>query len=141
MLFAVNQGVDVGRCEFDVVTVRDCISRTSLDAIAAKNASRIINVIDLGIAIACRNAIRVSVFRRFNVNTICWAGGGAEEATHAFFKAIFIALQHVDSAITWLNTRRDVWIRLRRRLTEHRAQSHAEPLIQGYKCFTDFLHD
>ena len=121
LLFAVNQGIDVGRRQFDVVTVRDCISWTSFHTIAAKNASRIINIIDLGIAIAGRNAIPVSVLRRFDVNTVRRTSRGAKEATHAFFKAIFIALQHVDSAITWLNARRNVRIRFRRRLTEHRA--------------------
>jgi hypothetical protein len=120
LLFAVNQGVDIGRREFDVVTVRDCISWTSLNAITAKNASRIVNIISLGIAIAGRNAIRVSVFGRFDVNAIGRASRGAEEATHAFFQAILITLQDVDSAIPWLNARGDVRIRFRSRLTEHR---------------------
>ena len=121
LLFAENQGVDIGRREFDVVTVRDCVSWTSLDAIAAKNTSRIINIIGLGIAIAGGNAIRVGVFRRFYVNAICRTSRGAEKTTHAFFKAILIALQHMDSPITWLNARRDVRIRFRRRLTKHRS--------------------
>ena len=141
LLFAVNQGVDVGRCEFDVVTVRNCIGWTSLYAIATKNTSRIIDIINLGIAIAGRNAIRVSVFCRFDVNTVCRTSRGAEKATHAFLQTVLITLQHVNSAITWLNARGDIRIRFRRRLTEHRAQRDAEPLIQSNKCFTDFFHD
>lgn len=52
LLFAVNQGINVGRRELDIVTVRNCIRRTRFYAIAAKNTARIIDVVNFGISLA-----------------------------------------------------------------------------------------
>ncbi len=141
LLFAVNKGVDIGGGQFDVVTVGDCIGRTRLHAIAAKNTSGVVDVVNLGVAVAGRNAVGFGVFSGFDINTICRTGRRAQEASHAFFKAVFVPLQNVNSAITRLNARRDIGIRFRCGLPKHGAQGHAEALVESQKRFADFSHD
>jgi len=46
-----------------------------------------------------------------NVNAVRWAGGRAKKAGHAFFQAVFIALQHVCAAKTLLKNRAVQWAR------------------------------
>ncbi len=122
------------------MAVRDRIRRTRLYAIATKNTPRIINVVNFCITLACRDAVGIRIFRSFDVNAVCRTRRRTQKASNAFFKAIFVSLQNVDSAITRLNARRDVRIGFRRGLTKHGAQRHAEALVERDECLAHFFH-
>ena len=141
LLFTIDQSINVVRGELDIMAVGDGVGRACFHAIAAKDASRIINIVNLRIALAGRHASCFGVFRSFNVNAICRTGGGAEKTADAFFKSILVALENVYSTITWLNARRHIRIGYRRGLAEHRPQSHAEPFVEGKECFSDFFYN
>lgn len=141
LLFAVNERIYIGGSQFDVVAVRDRIRRTRFYAIAAKNTSRVIDVVNLCVTLACRDAVGIGIFRSFDVNAVRRTRRRAQKASNAFFKAIFVPLQNVDSAITRLHARRHVRIGLRGGLTKHGAQGHAEALVERDKRLTHFFHD
>jgi hypothetical protein len=141
LLFAIDQGIDVVGRQLDIVAMRDCVSRARFHAVAAEYTSRIIDIVNPGVALTRRYAIRFRVFSGFNVNTIRRAGSGAEKTANAFFKTILVALQNVNSAIAWLNACRHIRIRFRRSFAKHRPQRHAEPLVEGKESFTDFFYD
>src|SRR6185437_10057188 len=60
--FAINHGVDVVGSEFETVAVSDGVGGASFDAIAAKNAAGIVDVVDLGVAVGVGDAIVGGVF-------------------------------------------------------------------------------
>src|SRR5262249_16923180 len=88
LLFAVHQRVDVVRRQLKSVSVRDGIGRESFDTIATENTAGIVDVVDAGVALACRNSIRVGVFRGLNVDAIRRTSRRAKKATHALFQTI-----------------------------------------------------
>src|SRR5215470_5283268 len=57
LLFAVHQGIDVVRGEFESVAVRDRIRRAGFHAVAAENAPRIVDVVHRGVALARGNSV------------------------------------------------------------------------------------
>ena len=82
--------------------MRDRVGGASLHAIAAKDTSIIVDVINLGVAFGARNSFLLGVFSGFYVDAVSRAGRGAQETSHAFFKPIFVALQHVHATKTLL---------------------------------------
>ncbi len=70
LFFPVHQRIDVIRRQLKPVSMRNRIRRARLHAISAKNASRIINVVDLRVPFSRRNSARFRILRRFNVNAI-----------------------------------------------------------------------
>lgn len=103
--FAIDKIAGIKRREFETVAVGDSVRGAGFYAIAAEDAAIVVNVIDLGIAFRAADTVLFSVLRRLNVNAIGRAGRRAQEAGHAFFQAIFIALQLVQSAETLLKHR------------------------------------
>src|SRR5579859_4145242 len=92
---------EIGRIEgrqFKSVAVRDRVRRTRLYAVTAKNASVVVNVINLGVALGATDAVLRRVLSGFNINAVRRAGGRAEEAGYTLFQPVFIALQHVRAA-------------------------------------------
>jgi len=59
------------------VPVCNGIGGAGFDAIAAKNAPRVINVVDAGVAFTGGNSLGVGILGGFDINTIRGAGGGA----------------------------------------------------------------
>src|SRR5712664_3326236 len=86
--------------------VRDRVGGTRLHAVAAENATRIIDVVHAGVALARRNPLGVSVLRGFDVDAICRARRRAQEAAHALLQTTFVAMQHVNPAIARLTMHR-----------------------------------
>ena len=121
------------------MAVGDRIGRAGFDTVATKNTAGIIDVVNLGIAFASRNAIRVGIFSGFDVNAVGRACGSAQKASNALFVAMFIALQDVNSAIARLHAGRYFREILGRRWTEDRPQRDAKTFEQGYKCLPNFL--
>src|SRR5262249_15631263 len=99
-----------------------------LHTITAENAAGIIDVIHAGVAFARRNAIRVCIFRRFNVNAIRRARRRAKKTADALLQTVFVAVQYVDAAISWLEMHRFVLIVLRHSLSEYVPECDAEAL-------------
>ena len=141
MFLAVYHGVDVVGREFDRVAVSNRIRGARFDAIAAENATGIIDVVDLGVSLAGRDTIFLGIFGGFNVNAIRGARGGAKEAANAFLETVFVALKDMNPAISGLNRRRCVGEAFRGRLAEHCAESDAKALAKRGGCFEDFLND
>ena len=128
MLFAVNQRIDVIGRQLKSMPMRDRIGRTSFHAIPAKNTARIINIVDAGIPFARGDAIHVGVFRGLDINAVRWACRGAQKAPDALLQPIFIAMQHVNPAITRLKMHLLVRIIFRNRFSEYIAKCDAEAL-------------
>lgn len=76
LFFAVNQGIDVVRCEFKAVSVRNRISRAGFDAVTAENTARIIDVVNAGVPFSGGNPAGIGIFRGFDVNAIRRASRG-----------------------------------------------------------------
>src|SRR5581483_10629069 len=131
VFLAVNQSRRVVAGGLKTVAVRNGVGGTSLHAVAAEDAARIIDVVNLGVALAAADAQSVGVFRGFDVDAIGRAGGGAEEARHALFEAIFIALQHMRAAIALLEFGRRVRVVLGDGGIHHLAQGDRHALGDG----------
>jgi len=84
------------------VAVRDRIGGAGFYAVTAKNTARIIDVVNLRIALARRNTTGGGIFSGLDVDAIRRTGGGAEKTAYALFVAVFIALKNVDAAIARL---------------------------------------
>jgi len=119
----------------------DSVRGAGFDAVAAENAARIINVIDLGVTFAGGDAFGVRVFSGFDVYAIRGACCGAKEAADALLESVFVALQNVNAAIARLDRRRRVRETFRGGLAKHGPKRNAEAFDQGDKCFGSFLND
>ena len=80
----------------------DGIGGAGFDTKAAEDAAIVVDVIDRGIPLATADTKLVGVLFRLNVNALGRAGGSAEEASNALLQAVFVALQHVSTAIALL---------------------------------------
>jgi len=98
LFFAIHQGIDVVRGEFESMAVRDGVGRAGLHAIAAENTARVVDVVNAGVTFAGGNTIRIRIFRGFDVNAIRRTRRRAQEAANAFFQAAFVAMQDVNAA-------------------------------------------
>ena len=101
------------------------IGRAGLDAVAAEDAAVVIDVVNLGVALAPADTQRVGVLGGLDVNTISGAGGGAQKTGDALFQAVFIALQLMDTAVALLEFWRCFGIILGERRTHHLLERHA----------------
>ena len=96
-------GVQGGQLE--AMAVCDGVGGAGLDTVAAEYAAVVVNVVDLGVALGGGDAPLLGVLVGLDVDAIGGAGGGAEEAGHAFFQAIFVALQDVCPAVALFEDR------------------------------------
>ena len=123
------------------MTVRNCIGWARLDTIAAKNTTRVINVVDTSIAFPGGNPLRIGVLRGLDVNTSRRAGGGAEETADTFFQSILIPVQNMDSTVTGLEMNGFFGVILRDGFPKHIAERDAKALYQRDKRFACFPDD
>lgn len=123
------------------MAVRDRVGRASLHAVATKDAPRIVDVVHTGVALACRNALRIRVLRSFYVNAIRRARRGAKEAAYAFFQSTFVAVQYVNAAIPRLEVHRLVRIIFRHGLSKHVPKRDAKALRERAERFRYFPDD
>jgi len=140
LLLAVNQIAGVKRCQLEPVPVRNRVCRTSLHAISAKDTSIVIDVVDLGVALGAADAVFGGVICSLDVDAIRGTIGGAEEAGHAFFQAVFVALQDVGAAEAGFETGATqrtfaVGIIFHRRGLEHLHEGDAHALGDGGDVF------
>src|SRR5580704_10640410 len=123
------------------MAVGDSIRGAGFYAVAAEDAARVVNIVDLCVAFPCGDAIGCGIFSRLDINTVRWARGGAKEAADALLVAVLVALKDVDTSISWLDAGRDVGEALRRGLAEHGAERNAKAFVKGNEGFADFLDD
>jgi hypothetical protein len=140
LLFAVNERVDIVRGEFETMTVRDCVCRARFHTVSTKNAPGIIDVVHRGVALAGRNPVGIGIFCGFNIDAIRRTRGGAKKASYAFLQSVFIAMQHMNSAIARLKVDGLFGIALGSRFPEHGPESYAKPIEhrpEGVENFTN----
>src|ERR1035437_4146106 len=88
--------------EFEAMTVSDRIGWAGFDAVAAEDASVVVDVVDLRVAFGGGDADALSVFRGFDIDAVGRAGGGAEETGDTLLEAVLIALELVLAAESFL---------------------------------------
>ena len=123
------------------MTVRNGIGGTRFDAIAAKNTARIIDIVDASVAFAGGNSLHIRVFRGLDVYTARRAGCRTQEAANALFQSVFITVENVDAAVTWLEMDGFFGIILRDGFPQHIAEGHAKAFYQREKSFASFPDD
>jgi len=139
--FAIDHGVDVGGGEFEAVAVGDGVGGARFHAVTTENAAGIVDVVDAGVTFSRGDSLGFRVFSGFDVNAPCRAGRSAEEATHAFFQAILIAMEYVNTTVARLEMDGFFGVIFGDCFPEHIAESHAETLYEGEKCFASFLNN
>jgi len=123
------------------MTMRDGVGRAGLHAIAAKNAARIVDVVNASVPLSGGNPLRIGVFRGLNVNASRGAGRGAQEAADALFQSAFVAVENVDATITRLEMDGFFGIIFRDRFPQHVAEGHAKAFYEGDERFASFSDD
>ena len=139
--FAVDQGIDVVRGEFESVPMRNRVRGAGFHAIPAENTARIIDVVNAGIAFARGNPVSICVFSGFDIDAIGGASCRTEETTYALLQARFVAMQHMNPAVARLEMHGFKGIILRDRFTKHISEGHAKSLNQGRKRLANFTQD
>lgn len=143
VFLAHHQSGGVVAGEFEFVTVGDSVGGTRLYAVAAEDATAVVDVVDLGVALTAADAKGVRVFRGFNIDAACRARGRAQEARHTLFQPVFIALQHMLATKAFLQDSGSVGIQVRDRRLHHFLQSDAHAFDDGgcaSEHFVDVRH-
>jgi len=141
LFFAIDHGIDVVGGELESMTMRDRVGGASFDAVSAKNATRIIDIVDGGVAFGGRDAICFGIFGGLDIDAARRTGCGAKKAGNALLESILIALQNVNAAIARLKMYRLVGIIFGGRLSPKIAKSDAETLGQRRDRVANFSDD
>ena len=83
----------------------DGVSRAGFNAVSAEDAAVVVNVVDLGVTLGGGNALLLGIFGGLDEDAVRRAGRSTEETGHAFFQAVFVALQDVSAAKSLLKDR------------------------------------
>ena len=112
IVFRLEEICTIVNGEFKVVAMRDCILRTGFHAVAAKDTTTIIDVVNLGVTFINADALfgRTRIVGSHDVNTLGRTRSSAEITRNAFFPPELVNVQQVLAAITRLNGNRFVWI-------------------------------
>ncbi len=142
LLLTVNQVAGVKCRQLKTVPVRNRVRRARFHAIAAKNTSVVINVINLGVAFRAAYTVFVSIVGSFDIDAVRRTVGGAQEARDAFFQPVLVALQHVSATEPRFDAcaaQRTVAVRivLYRRRLEHLHKGDAHAFGDGSDVFQD----
>src|SRR5258708_1483959 len=70
VLFPINQIARVKRCQFKSMAVGDGVCRAGFDAVAAENATVVVDVVNFGVTLGAADAVFFGVLGGFNVNAI-----------------------------------------------------------------------
>jgi hypothetical protein len=102
LLFSINQSTGIEGRNLESVPMRDGVGRTGLDAVSAKNAAVVIDVVNLGIAFRATYALFGGILGGFDIDTVGRTGGRAEKAGNTLLQTVLIALENVYAAKTLL---------------------------------------
>ena len=141
LFFAIDHGIDVVGGELESMTMSDRVCGASFDAVSAKNAARIIDIVDSGVAFGGGDAICFGIFGGLDIDAAGGTGCGTQKASDALLEAILIALQHVDAAIARLKMHGLVGIIFCGRFSPKIAKGNAEALSQSRDRVANFADD
>ena len=130
LLLAVDKGVGIVSGNFEPVTVGDGVARAGLYAVATKDTTIVINIVDLGITLRGADSMLAGILGRFNVNAIGRARCRAKEASDAFLQPIFIAFQNVETAVAAFQMGGFLGVILRNRGPKHGLKGDGKSLGQ-----------
>jgi len=123
------------------MAMRDRVGWTGLDAVAAKNTARIVDVINARIALARGNSIGVGIFGSLDINAPRRTGCGTQEASDTLFQAVFVPMKDVNAAIARLKMNRFFGIIFSNGFAQHVAKRHAETFYKRDERFAGFFND
>ena len=143
LFLAHHQRGGVVARRLEAMSMRNCIRRTSLHAIAAKDAAVVIDVIDFRVPLRAAVPFFGRILCCFDINAVGRACRRAKKTSDTLLQSVFISLQNVRSAIAFLQHRRPVRISFRDRRLKKFFQRDAHPF--GYGCrrtdyFTNLCH-
>ena len=136
---AIDHGINIVGGELESVAVRDRVGRAGFDAVSAEDAPRIIDIVDAGVAFACRDALCFGIVGGFDIDTPGRTSRGTEKAANAFFETVFVTLQNVDTAIASLKMYGLLGIIFGGRLSPKVAKRDTEAFGQGRDRAANFL--
>src|SRR5579883_319687 len=128
VLLPLHQRGGVVAGQLEAVAMRNCVGGAGFDAVAAEDAAVVVDVIHGRVALAARDAHRFGVLGGLGIDAVGRTGGGAQEARHALFEPVGVALQDVRAAKTLFEFRRLVGIILRHRRRHHLFERDAHSL-------------
>lgn len=105
LLLAIDQIRGIEGRELESVAMRNGIGRAGLNAVSAKNAAVVIDVVYLGVALGTADALLSSILGSFDVDAVRRTVRCAQEAGNTFLQPVLIALQDVNAAKTLLELR------------------------------------
>ena len=116
------------------------VGRASLHAIPTKDTSIVVDVINLGVALRAAHTVGLGVLGCLDVDAVRRAGRRAQKTGHAFLQPVFVALQHVHSAVTFFEAcapqrPRTIRIVLDLRRLKHLHEGDAHPLRDRLDVF------
>src|SRR5262245_539289 len=82
--------------------VGDGICGAGFNAVAAKDATVVIDVVDLGVTLGAADTVLCSVLCGFDIDAVRRTSCRAQKTSYTFFQSILIALQNVQAAKTFL---------------------------------------
>jgi hypothetical protein len=140
LLFSVNQVARAESRQLKAVPMRDRIGGASLYAVSAKNASVVIDVVNLRVALRPAHAIFSRVIGGFDVDAIRGTIRRTQKTCDALFQPIFVPLEHMRATVTRLYARTAqrpfaVGIIFDRCRLEHLRKRNAHPLGDGRNVF------
>src|ERR1051325_100365 len=88
LLLTIDQRRGVIARDLESMPVSDGVGGAGLDTEPAKDAAVVVDIVNLGVALATTDSKLIGVFGGFDVNAVGWARRSAEEAGHALLKAV-----------------------------------------------------
>src|SRR5919108_525895 len=104
----------------------DRVERTRDLAVAAEDAAAQVDLVDAGIPLTRRDAVRGGVLGRDDPDAVRRAGGSAQRAADALLQAVRVAPEPVAAAETWIDGTLLLRVLLRDRLLENLFERDAE---------------
>jgi hypothetical protein len=141
LLFPEDHGVDVVRGELEPVAMGNRVCGAGFDAVAAKDATGVVDIVDAGEALGARDALGLGIFLGFDIDAVGGASGGAEEASDALLEPVFVALQNMNAAVAGLEMHGLVGVVLGGRLSPKIAKGDAEALSQRSDRAANFFQE
>jgi len=105
VFFAHDESRGIEARKFKTVAMGNGVGGAGLDTVAAEDASVVVDVVDLGVALCGGDARLFGVLCGLNVDAVRGAGGCAKKASHTLLQAVFVALQLVLAAEALLKLR------------------------------------
>jgi len=141
LFFAVDQSIDVVSGQLEAMAMGDRIGGASFNAITAKDATRIVNVVHASVPFSSGDTLIFGVFGGFNINAVRRAGCGAKKTSYALFKTLLITLKNMNPPVARLEMDRLGRVIFSDGLTEHVRESDAEAADERDERFAHITKD